>query len=193
MGIIYKAENLTNGKVYIGKTVYYLNYRKSQHESDAKRKASSHFHKSLLKYGFDNFEWSVLTECDDRNKLNYIEKLYIAVYKKTNILYNLTNGGDGRDGSKASEETRKKMSEMRKGEKNANYGNHPIPWNKGLKGAQVGHMKGKHHSEETKKKISENHARAWKGRTHSEESKIKMSESRKKYWEEKRKLNEIAS
>lgn len=47
-----------------------------------------------------------------------------------------------------SEETKQKIAESRKGK---------IPWNKGLRGAQVGHMKGKKHSEESKQKMSESH------------------------------------
>lgn len=51
-------------------------------------------------------------------------------------------------GMKRSEETKQKIAESRKGK---------IPWNKGLRGAQVGHMKGKKHSEESKQKMSESH------------------------------------
>ena len=40
------------------------------------------------------------------------------------------------------------------------------------------HNYGKYLSEETKQKISENHARYWKGKTRSEETKQKMSEAR---------------
>ena len=65
-------------------------------------------------------------------------------------------------GKHHSEETRKKMSESKKGE------NHPFF--------------GKHHSEETIKKMSE----ATKGKHHSEETRKKMSEARKSYWEHKR-------
>ena len=54
-----------------------------------------------------------------------------------------------------SEETRKKMSEAKKGEKNAFYG--------------------KHHTDDTRRKISEAH----KGHHHSEDTRIKMSESHK--------------
>lgn len=58
-------------------------------------------------------------------------------------------------GKHASDETRRKMSAMRKGEK------HP--------------MYGKHHSEETRNKISE----ANKGKHHTEDAKKKMSAQRK--------------
>ena len=54
------------------------------------------------------------------------EKYMIAVFGRkdsgTGILRNRTNGGDGASGVLVSEETRKKLSEMRSGEKNPNYG-----------------------------------------------------------------------
>jgi len=49
-----------------------------------------------------------------------------------------------------------------------------IPWNKGIKGDRNSFY-GKHHSEETKKKISESH----KGKKLSKNHKIKLSESHK--------------
>lgn len=62
---------------------------------------------------------------------------------------------EGHKGKHASDETKRKMSAMRKGEK------HP--------------MYGKHHSEETRNKISE----AKKGKHHTEDAKKKMSAQRK--------------
>ena len=73
----------------------------------------------------------------------------------TGILHNRTDGGEGRSGSILSEETKRKISNANKGEKNYHYG--------------------KSLSEETKIKLSEAH----KGKTLSEETKRKMSESRK--------------
>ena len=62
-------------------------------------------------------------------------------------------------GKHHSEETRKKISESKKGENNYWFG--------------------KHHSEETRKKISEAH----KGKNHSDETRKKMSEAHKgKHW-----------
>ena len=73
-------------------------------------------------------------------------------------------------GKKLSEETRKRISEMNKGE------NHPFY--------------GKHHTDEAKKKISEAH----KGKHHTEDTKKKMSEARKgkpKSAEHKKKISEL--
>ncbi len=94
----------------------------------------------------------------------------IAVFGRkdlgTGILHNRTDGGEGASGLIHSEETKIKMSEARKGEKNHNYG--------------------KTHSEETKIKLSEAH----KGRTHSEESRRNMSEAHKgKTFSEEHKKN----
>lgn len=90
-----------------------------------------------------------------------------------------------------SEESKRKMSEARKGK-----GLGREPWNKGKKGAykhskeilekisksHIGHesgMKGKQHSEETRKRISES-LRGKKRKPFSEEWKRKISESLKK-------------
>ena len=76
-------------------------------------------------------------------------------------------------GKQKSEETKKKMSDAKKGN---------IPWNKG-----------KHHTEETKKKLSESN----KGKHHTEETKKKISEANKgkniwikcRHWYNNRKIN----
>jgi hypothetical protein len=102
------------------------------------------------------------------------ERYMIAVFGRkdlgTGILHNRTDGGDGTSGLIHSEETKIKLSESHKGEKNHNYG--------------------KTFSEETKIKLSEAH----KGRTHSEESRRNMSESHKGKTfseEHKRKISEV--
>lgn len=70
MGIIYKATNLVNNKCYIGKTIQSLRIRKNKHKSDAlSNKYNMYFHKSIVKHGFNNFKWEVLTKIDDENKL----------------------------------------------------------------------------------------------------------------------------
>lgn len=79
-------------------------------------------------------------------------------------------------GTNRSDETKKKLSEAMKGEKNHNYG-------------KPGTMKGKTLSDETKLKMSESH----KGMTHSAESKKKISEAAKRRTvsdEHRRKMSE---
>ena len=77
------------------------------------------------------------------------------------------------------DEWKKKISKSKTGSKNAMYG----------KCGELHHFYGKHHSEESKKKISEAH----RGKPHSEEWKKKMSDKMKGrvFTEEwKRKLSE---
>ena len=87
-----------------------------------------------------------------------------------------------------SDETRKKMSDAKKGKNNPHYGKHLSEEHK----KKIGEgNKGKHLSEETRKKIGE----ANKGRLHTEETKNKIRESHKgkKLSEEhKKKLSEAS-
>lgn len=103
---------------------------------------------------------------------------------------------EAKKGHKVSEETRKKISESKKGNKlseetkrkisEGNRGKHfksfSEEWKKKLSDSHKGQVswnKGKHHTEASRKKMSEAH----KGVRHTEETKRKMSETRKgKHW-----------
>lgn len=71
-----------------------------------------------------------------------------------------------------SEDTRKKMSESKKGDNNPFYGKHHSEETR-IKMSES--QKGKHHSEEIRRKISE----SMKGKTHSEDTRRKISEANK--------------
>lgn len=79
--------------------------------------------------------------------------------------YNIADGGSGILGVKFSEETKRKLSEIKKGkyngEKNPFYNKHHSEETKKIlseiKKGKESPMKGKHFSEETKKKLSEAH------------------------------------
>jgi len=62
--IIYKVTNEINNKIYIGQTVNSLDKRKSQHKADSnnKKKLIRYFYLAINKYGFDCFQWEILTE-----------------------------------------------------------------------------------------------------------------------------------
>jgi group I intron endonuclease len=114
-GIIYKATNVENGKVYIGKSVRDMEKRRRQHEYDAKRGSEVHFHRALRKYGTDAFKWEIIDTATTKDELDEKEKYWIAHYDAVNNGYNMTEGGEGVLGWKPSEETRRKWSKTRKG------------------------------------------------------------------------------
>jgi len=169
--IIYKATNKISQISYIGQTIKKLKYRKQDHKSAAKRNPKYYFHRAIRKYGWKNFEWKILEECDSKEELDEMEFHYIKQYDTYHNGYNLTLGGEGNPGWIPSEETKEKISKAHKGKKlseetkqklrKANSGeNHPFYGKKrpdiSKKYKGEGHpFYGKKHTEETKKKISE--------------------------------------
>ena len=211
MGVIYILENKINGKRYVGKTIKTFKERFRQHQH-----SNSYIGKALCKNGSDNFEKILLENVPDE-ELDYWEIHYINECNSVSPNgYNLTYGGEG---GKKSEEFKKMMSGLLKGEKNHNYGKHLSQetkdkiskFHKGKaytlgkkysretkekdRQAKLGNTfwLGKHHTEESKKKMSE--AKIGKPNHHigiprSEESKRKMSEKKKNMSEEtKRKMS----
>lgn len=134
MKVVYMAKNILTGDFYIGVDSYWPK-RKYHHQHLAKRGDGFHFHNALRKYGEDSFEWTILETVEDES-LYEKEKIWIDSKKPT---YNLTLGGEGRSGP-MKEETKKKIAEKLKGNKN------------GLGGKALA---GKNHNEETKKLISD--------------------------------------
>ena len=174
-GIYCYIDKKDNQIVYVGKDSYIdKNKRHKEHL------APSNYNKQqinrILQNNPDRYIYQVLWEindCSDNHK-NQMEIFYI---KKYNPKFNFTEGGDGTSGFKHSEETRKKMSESKKGKKPyeitektrkkmSESKKGKIPWNKGKVNV---------YSEETRKKMSESK----KGKTHSLETRKKMSEAMK--------------
>lgn len=168
--IIYKITNLINNKIYIGQTVHTLQERWMGHVWDAKNKSYTNrpLLNAILKYGEDNFTIEPVEECYSKEELDAREIYWIDKLntRDRNIGYNVSKGGDrgaggpNFKGHHHSEETRKKMSESRKGKLNANYGNrwHRTPdMNYNYKG-EHNPMYGKHQSEESKRKSSLSHS-----------------------------------
>jgi group I intron endonuclease len=96
MGCVYLARNKVNGKCYVGKTIHDLADRRKSHERDALGGVPWIFHNALRKYGFDAFEWSVLSEDGDDEWLLLMEQKWIRrLGTKTPNGYNMTDGGEG--------------------------------------------------------------------------------------------------
>jgi len=134
--IVYKCTNLVNGISYIGVTTKSIEYRKRTHEN-ASKYSNKKFYNALKKYGFDNFEWSILHECSSIDELSSLEKYYIEKYDTFNNGYNLTTGGELK--KIISEESKEIMRSKR------------LEWFKHNKNG----FKGKTHTEATKKILRE--------------------------------------
>jgi group I intron endonuclease len=166
-GIIYKATNKENGKVYIGQTIELLEKRKKRHKRDAEARKGFYFGKAIRKYGFDKFDWITICNIEAIEDilfayLNIAEQTWISEFDSMNpeFGYNLTEGGLN---GKRSNDTRKKISLAKKG---VSWGKHTEESKKKMSKAMRGKYKGKSLSEEHKKKIS---------KKRSEENKKKIS------------------
>jgi group I intron endonuclease len=167
--IIYKVENLINGKVYIGKTIQSLKRRKTEHLSYSRREKGNIFHRAIKKYGEENFKWEVIAESNSEIELNELEKKYIKEFDSKNRKkgYNLTDGGEGLSGYCYSEEQKKNISLKSKGRK----------WSEDSKKRMSLKMKGFIFSEDRNKKISI----ALKGKKKTEEHIENFKKSRSGY------------
>jgi group I intron endonuclease len=150
MGYIYKITHTDSGKCYIGQTVN-LDERWYTHKNKIKSNCRYLKH-ALNKYGVDNFQFTLLCICFDKDMDKYEEQYMKSFDSKVPNGYNLRDGGNG---GRHHEETKQKISSSLKGKKRTDVS----PW------------VGRKHSEETKKLISEK----LKGKNKSVEQCQKMS------------------
>ena len=117
---IYKAENIINGKVYIGFTSKELHIRKKGHLTDIKKR-SRYFQNAIVKYGEENFTWEIIYQSKDKQHcLSEMENYFITEYRSYNGFddcngYNLTLGGEGGLGRICTDEERLAKSLRLKG------------------------------------------------------------------------------
>lgn len=96
---IYKITNLTNGKIYIGRSNN-CQRRWNEHVYEAKADFRPQYHyplsRAIRKYGIENFKMEILKECSPEEffdlEIEFIEKLKAT---DKNIGYNTTKGGEG--------------------------------------------------------------------------------------------------
>jgi group I intron endonuclease len=170
--IIYKVTNSINGKVYIVKTIRDLSKRKYAHKNVALNgKNNFKFHRAIRKYGWDNFEWAIIDIANSKEELNEKEIYWIAEYRKTHTLYNMTDGGEGV--LNPSKESRLKQSLALKGRK---FSTESL---KKMSDAKKGKPKTEEWKNTLKENIKNNENYGMKGKKHSAESCLKMSESQK--------------
>jgi hypothetical protein len=182
MAIVYKHIRLDT------KEVFYIGIGTQKRRAYSQYKRSKHWHSVVNKAGHTV---ELLHEDIDWNTACEIEKELIKLHGRKDLglgtLVNMTDGGDGRFGAKASEETKKKMSQSRKGLNTWTKGH--IPTNETRqKISNVLRERWKHNpkapmTEEAKEKIRQSltgRPGTWVGKRHSEESleKMKLSHGR---------------
>jgi len=168
-GLIYKATNLLNNKIYIGQTRQKLYERKSKHKRNAlKSKRNTYFYNAIRKYGWRNFKWEILGYTYSKEELIKCEIEGIKFYNSNNKIYgyNSTKGGEGLQ--EPSEEVIEKLKKSGK------------------------KSKGRIPSKETRNKISlglynyyTSNEGPNKDRKFSKESKLNMSNAQKRIWSNK--------
>lgn len=123
-GIIYKWTNKKNCKKYIGQTIH-PEKRYQQHKR-GERADSQMIDRAILKYGAENFDYTVLLtiHAETREELRgLLDEAEIALirleqsYYKTGLGYNMTLGGMTRGTYNHTEETKIKLSRIMKGKK----------------------------------------------------------------------------
>jgi group I intron endonuclease len=159
IGYIYKITNKINGKHYIGKT-HNAELRFAQHVGSSSRTSRYAIHNAIRKYGEESFVFEVIFVVFDYDLDGAEWEIhFIDVYESYMYGYNLTTGGEGVRGYKHTEESRRKNSLAKSGEK------HPFF--------------GKPRTEATKAKISEVKKGWGLGRKLSSETKERMSAAQK--------------
>lgn len=139
---VYMHTNKTNNKVYVGITSK-LPEQRWGHNGCGYKKKHSVFSMALRKYPDWENEWEHIVFAQNLTEIEakHMERLLIAMYK-TNCCkynnpsygYNMTDGGDGTVGWKATEETKKKISIKTKA-RLSDSKNHPMYGKQGLSGA----------------------------------------------------------
>lgn len=154
--LIYRIENLTNGKVYIGQTIRSFKERLGEH----KRSTKSTIGNAIRKYGEDSFKYEIVYETDCLDDLNLAEQAWIC---KENCLapkgYNLVHGGGNTKGYSHTDETKELMRSLKLG----GYLGKDNPFY------------GKRHSKETRERLSKAHI----GKKLTETHRSKIAEANK--------------
>lgn len=160
---VYMHTNKINGKKYIGQTCQTLKQRCGN--NGKAYVGCPYFYKAIIKYGWNNFKHEILFENLSFDEANQKEDAMIKLYNTTdsNNGYNLKGGGAN---PIPNAKTRQLISEKVLGENNGFYG--------------------KHHSIETRKRLSEARKGKYKGKEnpnygkkHTQEAKEKMRTSRR--------------
>lgn len=171
---IYGLRNKINGKWYVGQSVdveqRWIKYK----NCDCKKQRR--LYNAILKYGYDNFEKTIIEECDENPWImDYREMYWIRNMQTIENGYNCTEGGSG---GRKSKETREKMSAWQIGKKHSEETKRKI----GLKSIgrkftdEMNKRKGRPFTEERKRAVS----LRFRGKRRSPEVIAKIIETKKR-------------
>jgi group I intron endonuclease len=196
-GGIYRWRQLSTGKKYIGSTKN-LRTRKIQHVTTLNNNshANCHLLNAWNKYGKDDFVFEILEVIGDESELRKKEQWYLDTMIEYGVDFNIRlDANHEGEGSRFSEETRRRMSEAHKGLKRKPFSeDHRENLGKAKRGRPISEEHKKHISDAQKgvkkKPFSEEQKRrrpkppGFAGMKHSDETKAKMS-----VWQKGKKKN----
>ena len=116
--LIYCAERVETGQVYVGQTHRGFDRRQQEHLTQSARGKLKRFHAALRVHGPEQFTWRVLTDrIDNQDEADRLEAEWIITLNAhvSQGGYNLTFGGHGSRGYKHSERARKKIGDRFRG------------------------------------------------------------------------------
>jgi len=175
-GYIYAIKNNVNGKIYIGQTTRTLNKRIWEYKSAYNRNIfyNKYLLNSFNKYGWDNFEFSIIDTAINLSELNNKEIEYITKYNSNNkeFGYNIESGGGN---AIPTTETLEKMSKSHLGIKqNERWINNRVA----KAGTDDAKKYGREKTEEEKLQLSATSPKFWQGKVRDKETKDKISKTK---------------
>lgn len=116
-GFIYKITNATNGKVYVGQSIFPLSHIEKRYRKEMRYRSEPRaINRAMAHHGIDNFSFEII-ESAPLDQLDAREQFWVAELR-SNVYgegYNLTEGGKSTRGLKWSDESRKRLSQSMKG------------------------------------------------------------------------------
>lgn len=166
--LIYQITNNINGKIYIGQhQTYDIN--------DGYMGSGVHLQRSIQKYGIENFSKTILFQCSSLEEMNQKEaELVNEEFVKRDDTYNVIVGGSNGSWQKIHDAGLHKLGGVNAMAK-LKVSNQ-TPWSKfwnSLTDEEKIEWKKQHPT------AMKSHFPSWKGKHHTEETKLKMSKSKK--------------
>lgn len=174
---IYMYTNILNNKVYIGQAKNFNKRHKQHISASYNEKQTYQYnlpiHNAIRKYGIENFKIEILCEnIDTQDEMNEYEIFYIKKYNSlanNKTGYNISSGGS--NGNPYAGKTEKELIEIGKKISKANKGKKITEEHKKILSEMKKGENNPAKREEVRKKISENHANV-KGKNNGNAKKV---------------------